>query len=55
MIQHAQANGVPFEAVVMDDLYGRNAVLRQRLHLAEIEYYGDIPVRHSLKVGQKDS
>jgi SRSO17 transposase len=44
MIQHAQANGVPFEAVVMDDLYGRNAVLRQRLHLAEIEYYGDIPV-----------
>jgi len=44
MIQHAKANGVPFEAVVMDDLYGRNAVLRQRLHLAEIEYYGDIPV-----------
>lgn len=44
MIQHARANGVPFEAVVMDDLYGRNAVLRQRLHLAEIEYYGDIPV-----------
>lgn len=43
MIQHAQANGVPFDAVVMDDLYGRNAVLRQRLHLAEIEYYGDIP------------
>jgi len=43
MIQHGQANGVPFEAVVMDDLYGRNTVLRQRLHQAEIEYYGDIP------------
>jgi SRSO17 transposase len=43
MIQHAQANGVSFDAVVMDDLYGRNAVLRQRLHLAGIEYYGDIP------------
>ena len=43
MIQRAQANGVPFEAVVMDDLYGRNTVLRQRLHQAGIEYYGDIP------------
>jgi len=43
MIQHAQTNGVPFEAVVMDDLYGRNTLLRKRLHRAEIEYYGDIP------------
>jgi SRSO17 transposase len=43
VIQRAQANGVPFEAVVMDDLYGRNTVLRQRLHQAGIEYYGDIP------------
>lgn len=43
MIQRAQANKVPFEAVVMDDLYGRNADLRQQLHQAEIEYYGDIP------------
>jgi hypothetical protein len=43
MIQHAQPNGVPFDPVVMDDLHGRNAVLRQRLNLAEIEYYGDIP------------
>jgi SRSO17 transposase len=42
MIQHAQANGVPFEAVVMDDLYGRNAVLRQRLHLAEIVVVSDM-------------
>ncbi len=43
MIQRAQANGVQFAAVVMDDLYGRNTVLRQRLHQAGIEYYGDIP------------
>jgi SRSO17 transposase len=43
MIQRAQANGVPFEAVVMDDLYGRNNVLRQRLDKANIEYYGDVP------------
>jgi SRSO17 transposase len=43
MIQRAQANQVPFEAVAMDDLYGRNRVLRRRLHQAGIEYYGDIP------------
>lgn len=43
MIQRAQANQVPFEAVVMDDLYGRNEVLRQRLDQAGIEYYGDVP------------
>jgi SRSO17 transposase len=27
----------------MDDLYGRNTVLRQRLQEAGIEYYGDVP------------
>ena len=43
MIQRVQANHVLFEAVLMDDLYGRNNVLRRRLDQAEIEYYGDIP------------
>lgn len=43
MIQRAQAHQVAFEAVVMDDLYGRNDVLRRRLDQAGIEYYGDIP------------
>ena len=43
MIQRAQVNQIPFEAVVMDDLYGRNELLRQRLDQAGIEYYGDIP------------
>jgi len=43
IIERIRANGVPFEAVAMDDLYGRNAVLRQRLDEAHIEYYGDIP------------
>jgi SRSO17 transposase len=43
MIQRVQAQGVPFEAVVMDDLYGRNTILRQQLDQAGIEYYGDIP------------
>ena len=43
MIQRAVANGVAFAAVVMDDLYGRNEVLRAQLDAAGIEYYGDIP------------
>jgi SRSO17 transposase len=43
IIQRIQANQVPFEAVAMDDLYGRNAQLRQRLDDAHLEYYGDIP------------
>ena len=44
MIQRAQASGIPFQAVVMDDLYGRNGSLRQQLDEAQIEYYGDVPV-----------
>lgn len=43
MIERIRAQGVPFEAVAMDDLYGRNAALRKRLEDAQIEYYGDIP------------
>jgi SRSO17 transposase len=52
MIQRAQANGVPFEAVVMDDLYGRNNVLRQRLDQAGIEYYGDVPANTTVYLDQ---
>lgn len=44
MIQRVQAGEIPFEAVVMDDLYGRNEALRQHLDAAGIEYYGDVPV-----------
>lgn len=43
LIHRLQANDVAFEAVAMDDLYGRNAQLRKRLDDAQIEYYGDIP------------
>lgn len=43
LIQRAQANGLPFVAVDMDDLYGRNQTLCRRLDEAGIEYYGDIP------------
>ena len=43
IIQRAVANQVPFEAIVMDDLYGRNNILRDRLDQAGLEYYGDVP------------
>jgi SRSO17 transposase len=43
IIQRLQAQQVPFVAVAMDDLYGRNVELRQQLNQAGIEYYGDIP------------
>lgn len=43
LIQRAKERHIPFVAVAMDDLYGRNQQLRQRLNEAGIEYYGDIP------------
>lgn len=44
LIHRVQARDIPFEAVVMDDMYGRNGILRQQLNSAGIEYYGDIPL-----------
>lgn len=43
LIQRAQANGIPFEAVAMDTLYGRSRRLRFQLDAAGIEYYADVP------------
>jgi SRSO17 transposase len=43
LIQRTQERQIPFQAVVMDDLYGRNGDLRQKLDQAQIEYYGDVP------------
>jgi SRSO17 transposase len=43
LIERTQERQIPFDAVVMDDLYERNQDLRQKLHKAVIEYYGDIP------------
>lgn len=43
LIQRVQANGIPFVAVDMDDLYGRNGELCAQLDQAGIEYYGDVP------------
>ncbi len=43
MIQRIRARGIPFQAVLMDSLYGRNEALRQQLDQARLEYYGDVP------------
>lgn len=43
MIQRAVDNGIPFVALDMDELYGRNQELCLNLDQAGIEYYGDVP------------
>ena len=42
MIQRAVANGVPFDGVGMDTLYGRSKKLRADLDQAGLEYYRQI-------------
>ncbi len=48
MIERAQTNGLPFEAVAFDSLYGRSYWLRERCAQASIEYYADIPTNYQL-------
>ncbi len=43
MIQRAVTNGVSFDAVGMDTLYGRSKKLRADLDQANLEYYADVP------------
>jgi SRSO17 transposase len=43
MIQRVKANGLPFEAVACDDLYGRSGWLRRQLDEAGIVYMADVP------------
>jgi SRSO17 transposase len=43
MIQRVQHNGLAFEAVCCDDLYGRSGWLRHQLDAAGISYMADVP------------
>ena len=43
IVQRLRKREVPFVAVAMDDLYGRNQELRARLQGAGIEYYAEVP------------
>jgi SRSO17 transposase len=43
MIQRVRAQGLRFEAVACDTLYGRNGWLRDQMNAAGIQYYADVP------------
>jgi SRSO17 transposase len=43
MIRRVQAEGLPFEAVACDELYGRSGWLRARLDGAKIVYLANVP------------
>lgn len=43
MLQRAQAEEIPFDAVACDGLYGRSFWLRQQMEQAGIEFYADVP------------
>jgi SRSO17 transposase len=43
MLQRAQANGLPFEAVACDDLYGRSGWLRHEMDAAGLLYMAEVP------------
>ena len=43
MIQRVKANGLPFEAVACDDLYGRSTWLRDKMAGEQIIYMVDVP------------
>lgn len=54
MIQRARERNIPFRAVLMDSLYGRNEALRQRLDQVHLEYYGDVPANTQVYLQQPD-
>ena len=43
MVQRAQRDGVEFDALAVDALYGQSFWLRQQMAQSEIEFYADVP------------
>lgn len=43
IVQRCQAEGVAFDVVTVDALYGQSCWLRQQLDQAHIEFYADVP------------
>ena len=54
MIQRVKGNGLPFEAVTCDDLYGRSGRLRRQLDEADILYMADVPEDTQVYLTQPD-
>jgi SRSO17 transposase len=52
MIQRVQAQGLPFEGVAFDSLYGRSSWLREQCHQAGIEYYADVPTTYPVYLAE---
>ncbi len=50
MVQHAQANGLPFERLVCDAFYGRDAQFRADLQAENVLYAADVPAHTSVYV-----
>lgn len=48
MVQEAQENELPFEAVDCDSLYGRKGWFRDQLAAMNLEYYADVPANTRL-------
>ena len=43
MIRRAHAEGLPFEEVARDELYGRSGWLRARLYASNLMYLANVP------------
>ena len=54
MIQRVKANGLPFEAVACDDLYGRSGWLRHQMDAAGIVYMAEVPENTLVYLSQPD-
>ena len=52
LIIRAQQEGMPFDAVTCDELYGRSFAFRKQLNGAGIEYYADIPANTRVYLSQ---
>lgn len=50
MIRRARANGIPFELVSFDTLYGRDSDFRATLATEEMLYIADIPANTQVKL-----
>jgi SRSO17 transposase len=52
MLQRAQAEEIPFDAVACDGLYGRSFWLRQQMEQAGIEFYADVPANSQVYLSE---
>lgn len=52
MIQRVRAQGVPFDAVACDTLYGQSTWLRDTLDQEHIEYYADVPANSQVYLSE---